>query len=114
MPSLIGLASRPCTPAHPGSAPLSDDEAEALVEALGREWSITSERRLGRHFSFDDFKRALAFANAVGAEAEAVGHHPDLLIAWGRCEVTLWTHDIGGIAEADFVLAARIERLYRG
>ncbi len=48
----------------------------------------------------------------IGAEAEAQGHHPDLELAWGRVAVTLWTHKIDGLAEADFILAARIDRLH--
>ncbi len=50
--------------------------------------------------------------NSVGAEAEALGHHPDLVLGWGRVEVSLTTHDAGGLTEADFVLAARIDRLH--
>ena len=49
--------------------------------------------------------------NAIGAEAERQGHHPDLELGWGRVGVTLWTHAIDGLAEADFILAARIDRL---
>ena len=41
--------------------------------------------------------------------AEAEGHHPDLLVSWGRVRVQLWTHDAGGLSEKDFALAARID-----
>ena len=44
--------------------------------------------------------------------AEAEGHHPDLHIGWGRCGVEIWTHDINGLAESDFFLAAKVNRAH--
>ena len=50
----------------------------------------------------------------IGAVAVAQGHHPDLALSWGRVGVTLYTHKIDGLAEADFIMAARIDRLPKG
>ncbi len=83
--------------------------AEYLSEVEG--WGQEEYRRISRTFVFPDFAGALAFANRVGEVAEAEGHHPDLLVAWGRVEVTLWTHKVGGLTESDFILAAKIDRL---
>ena len=44
--------------------------------------------------------------------AEAEGHHPDLHVGWGRCGVEIWTHDINGLAESDFFLAAKVNRAH--
>jgi 4a-hydroxytetrahydrobiopterin dehydratase len=63
-------------------------------------------------FLFPDFKTALDFVNRVGEVAEAEGHHPDLCLAWGRVDATTYTHKIKGLTESDFVLAAKIDRLY--
>ena len=41
------------------------------------------------------------------------GWRPLLLVAWGRCGIEIWTHKIGGLAEADFILAAKAARVYR-
>jgi 4a-hydroxytetrahydrobiopterin dehydratase len=49
--------------------------------------------------------------NAIGALAEAEDHHPELLLAWGRVELRLWTHTVGGLSRNDFILAAHIDRL---
>ena len=57
---------------------------------------------------------ALAFVNAVGAIAEAQGHHPDITLAWGSVGVTIWTHKIDGLTESDFILAAKIDAIARG
>jgi len=49
--------------------------------------------------------------NRVGALTEAQGHHPDILLTWGKAEVTLWTHKINGLTESDFIMAAKIDGL---
>ena len=112
MQSLRALAQQVCMPIAAG-APLTAAEAAPLAAALGEGWVVHGGERLRRRYSFPDFAQALAFVNAVGALAEAVAHHPDIAFGWGRAEIELYTHDIGGLAEADFVLAARIELLPR-
>jgi 4a-hydroxytetrahydrobiopterin dehydratase len=64
-----------------------------------------------RAYKFPDFKSALAFVNQVGDLAEAQGHHPDILLGWGKVEITLWTHAVDGLTESDFILAAKIDQL---
>jgi len=68
-------------------------------------------KRLRRGFAFDDFAQALFFATRVGTLAEAQGHHPALLIEWGRVTVEWWTHAIGGLHRNDFVMAAKTDEL---
>ncbi len=58
-----------------------------------------------------DFLQAIAFTNKVGELAEGQGHHPDILLSWGKAEVTTWTHSINGLTESDFILAAKIDKL---
>jgi 4a-hydroxytetrahydrobiopterin dehydratase len=48
----------------------------------------------------------------IGAVAEEQGHHPDLTLSWGRVGVTINTHKIDGLTESDFILGAKIERLF--
>lgn len=74
-------------------------------------WGHTGHHRISRTFVFPDFAGALEFANRVGEIAETEGHHPDLLVAWGRVEVTIWTHKLNGLTESDFILAAKIDRI---
>jgi len=75
------------------------------------DWQVVNEHHLTRQFKFPDFKQALAFVNRVGELAEEQGHHPDILLAWGKAEITLWTHKIDGLTESDFIMAAKIDRL---
>jgi 4a-hydroxytetrahydrobiopterin dehydratase len=62
-------------------------------------------------YELADFAGALAFVNAVGAEAERRNHHPDIDIRWNKVTLVLSTHSAGGLTEADFDLAAAISRL---
>ena len=78
-----------------------------ISEASGA-WSTTTTSR--RSYAFKDFKEALAFTNRVGELAEGIGHHPDIYLAWGKVRLTVWTHKIDGLNEADFVFAAKADR----
>lgn len=62
-------------------------------------------------YSFKNFREALDFTNRVGELAEQEGHHPDIALAWGKVEITLWTHKIDGLTESDFIMAAKIDAL---
>ncbi|HKF52709.1 MAG TPA: 4a-hydroxytetrahydrobiopterin dehydratase [Candidatus Acidoferrales bacterium] len=75
------------------------------------DWKAVNEHHLTKTFTFPDFKQALAFVNKVGAIAEEQGHHPDILLTWGKAEVTTWTHKIDGLTESDFILAAKIDQI---
>ena len=108
------LADMTCQPCRGGVLPMARDAAERMLTRLDAAWALNEAGHLVRTFAFTDFMAALDFANAVGAIAEAQGHHPDLLVAWGRCGVEIWTHKIQGLAEADFILAAKADRVFLG
>ena len=76
------------------------------------DWKVVKEHHIEKTFIFPDFRKALDFVNCVGAEAEEQGHHPDLMLAWGKVGVQTFTHKINGLTESDFILAAKIDRLY--
>ena len=66
------------------------------------------------HVPVLQLRRGHGLCEPGGEIAESEGHHPDLLVAWGRVEVKTWTHKIDGLTESDFILAAKIDRLARG
>jgi 4a-hydroxytetrahydrobiopterin dehydratase len=107
---MTSLASKTCVPCRGGVPPLKGKELEALHQQVPK-WKVINENHITRTFSFPDFKQALDFVNRVGAVAEAQGHHPDILLAWGKTEITLWTHKIDGLTESDFIMAAKIDNL---
>ena len=106
------LADQQCVPCRGGVPPLKGKDLENLQQSVPQ-WNVINEHHILRTFSFPDFKQALDFVNRVGALAEEQGHHPDILLAWGKAEITLWTHKIDGLTESDFVMAAKIDRLVR-
>ena len=104
------LADKKCASCT-GSVPaLKGEELEKLKKEVPQ-WTVVDEHHLVRQFRFSDFKHALAFVNQVGEIAETEGHHPDILLGWGKAEITLWTHAANGLTESDFIVAAKIDRL---
>ncbi len=104
------LADKKCVPCRGGVPPLTGNELVTLHKSVPN-WDVINEHHLHREFRFPDFKQALDFVNRVGAVAEEQGHHPDILLSWGKVGVTLWTHKIDGLTESDFIIAAKIDRL---
>jgi 4a-hydroxytetrahydrobiopterin dehydratase len=88
---------------------LNDDEIEGRLEQLS-EWSREGDS-IKREFKFEDFQASVDFLNRITPPAEEMNHHPDIAISWNRVECTLSTHSEGGLTEADFELAGRIEAL---
>src|SRR5579871_1100809 len=103
------LAAKTCMPCRGGVPPLAGKELEALAAEVPQ-WKVTNGHHITRSFKFPDFQQALNFVNKVGAIAEEQGHHPDIFLAWGKAEVTTWTHKIDGLTESDFILAAKIDK----
>ena len=67
---------------------------------------------LVRDFTFEDFAGALDFVNRVGAVAEELNHHPDILVhGWNRVRFTLSTHSADGLTQSDLDLARGIDGL---
>ena len=104
------LAEKTCVPCRGGVPPLKGKELDTFHKQVPQ-WEVANEHHLHRVFKFPDFKQALDFVNRVGALAEEQGHHPDILLTWGKAEITLWTHKIDGLTESDFIMAAKIDRL---
>jgi len=105
------LASKNCVPCRGGVPALAGKELEALAKQVP-EWKVVDGHHIVRLFKFPNFVQALGFVNKVGELAEQQGHHPDILLAWGKAEITTWTHAINGLTESDFILAAKIDKLY--
>lgn len=91
-----------------------NDDAKLTAEqvraaGLGEWRQILS--RLKARFRTRDFASGLALVDAIGAAAEAAGHHPDIALTYTDVIVTLWTHEVHGITGRDVELAREISRL---
>ena len=71
-------------------------------------WRI---KQLQRQYKFKNFVTAMAFANELAEISEAEGHHPGILVEWGKATVTWWSHSIKGLHRNDFVMAAKTDSL---
>ncbi len=105
----MALADQRCTPCRNGDPPLAADAVESYSAEVP-DWSVFESHHLWRRFAFPDFLTGLAFVNKVGAIAEEQGHHPDIFLAWGKVEITIWTHQINGLTTSDFILASKIDQ----
>ena len=105
------LAERELNPPRGGGVDaLEGAELQVFQEKLGGNWEVIDGRHLEKEYRFDNFQEALDFVNQVGGLAEDADHHPDICFGWGKASITIWTHSIGGLSEADFVFAARCDR----
>ncbi|MGH9425257.1 MAG: 4a-hydroxytetrahydrobiopterin dehydratase [Terriglobia bacterium] len=91
--------------------PLKGEELAALQKQV-EAWNVVEEHHITKTFKLPNFREALKFVNRVGELAEEQRHHPDILLTWGKVEITTWTHKINGLTESDFILAAKIDRFY--
>ena len=64
-----------------------------------------------KNFKFKNFEQSQNFVNKVANIAEEENHHPDISFGWGYCKVKIFTHAIKGLAESDFILAAKIDKI---
>ncbi len=107
----VCLVDKTCVPCQGGVPPLENDTANNLLAQLQGNWKINKAGHLIKQYVFNDFMGAMDFANKIAMVAEKEAHHPDLTIAWGMCQVEIWTHKINGLTESDFILAAKIESI---
>jgi len=88
-------------------------------QTLGKEvpdWQLVElngEEQLQREFKLKNFAQAQAFTNTVGDLAEKEGHHPAILLEYGKVTVRWWTHKIGGLHKNDYIMAARTDAAYK-
>ena len=88
----------------------STDIATRLAGLVG--WHLSPEgTAISRRFDFKGFAKAVEMANLAAWLGNKQNHHPDVCFGWGYCEVTFTTHDAGGLTDADFQCAARLNEL---
>jgi 4a-hydroxytetrahydrobiopterin dehydratase len=88
---------------------LSEEDISSRLE--GSEWKREGEEII-RAWQFKDFAEAMSFVNHVAEAAEEANHHPDILVhGWNKVRLSLSNHAAGGLTEADFEMASRIDQL---
>lgn len=107
------LSQASCEVCRIGAPTVDDTEARELLQQIP-DWSLIEAddiQQLQRQYEFKNFVKAMAFANELAEIAEAEGHHPGILVEWGKVTVTWWSHSIKGLHHNDFVMAAKTDTL---
>ena len=92
-------------------ARLTDAERDAALVALPG-WVLREDgAALLRTFTFADFSAAFGFMARAALYAEKADHHPEWFNVYNRVEVTLTTHDAGGLSQRDVAMAAALSAL---
>ncbi len=90
---------------------LSDAARDALLSAHP-DWILCGDGlAIERAFRFADFSEAFAFMTRVALLAEEADHHPEWSNVYNKVEITLTTHDAGGLSARDAEMAAAIDEL---
>jgi len=90
---------------------LSDDDRARLL-ADHPQWTLTREgKAIERTFQFGDFSEAWGFMSRVALIADSHDHHPEWFNVYAKVEITLTTHDAGGLSQRDARMAHAIDAL---
>ncbi|TRD22411.1 4a-hydroxytetrahydrobiopterin dehydratase [Palleronia caenipelagi] len=91
-----------------------DDAAmkDTLEKLEKRGWTVSSDpEAISKTFEFKDFTRAFGWMTMVATRAEKIGHHPDWSNSYNKVDVSLTTHDSGGLTDKDLRLAKMMDQL---
>lgn len=92
-------------------AKLADQEIAAALARLPGWSRVDGRAAIAKKFQFADFNAAWGFMARVALAAEKQNHHPEWFNVWNRVEITLSTHDAGGLSARDVRLAEAIEAI---
>ena len=108
------LAKKKCTACDGDTPPFDTSEIHKYLKKVDG-WDVKSNEDknfyLIKDFKFKNFTESQSFVSNVGKIAEKENHHPDISFGWGYCKIKIFTHAIKGLAESDFILAAKIDKI---
>ena len=108
------LSEQSCEACKVGAPKVSDNELAALLKNIP-DWNVEvrdNVMQLEKCFSFKKYVDSVAFTNRVAEVSELQGHHPAVLLEWGKVTVTWWSHKIKALHKNDFIMAAKTDQLY--
>lgn len=94
------------------STVLNGTELHHAIQGL-EGWSVQGNT-IERTFEFSNFVEAMGFVNRIAEAAEAVNHHPDIIINYNKVKLSLTSHDSGGVTQRDLRMAGKINELSAG
>ena len=108
------LYKKKCVACDGNTLPFDTSEVHKYLKKIDG-WSVKSNVKknyyLEKKFKFKNFMESQKFINKTGSIAEKESHHPDITYGWGYAKIKIFTHAINGLAESDFILAAKIDKI---
>jgi len=108
------LSKKKCVSCDGKTPPFDTSEIHKYLKKVDG-WDVKSDSDksfyLIKNFKFTNFKASQNFVNKISDISEEENHHPDISFGWGYCKVKIFTHAIKGLAESDFILAAKIDKI---
>ena len=112
------LKSQFCEACQADAPKVTDEELAQFMKQLPN-WAVISEPfkdgyvlQLKRVFKFKNFKDGWAFGDKLMHLAESEGHHPAILVEWGKVTVNWWSHSIKGLHKNDFIMAVKTDEIF--
>ncbi len=96
---------------HENLQKIDHETRKGYLAQIDPAWKINDSGKLARTFSFENFKKAIAYVNEIAVIAEREQHHPDICIQYNEVNIELSTHDVGGLSVNDFILAAKMDEV---
>ncbi|XP_012506804.1 PREDICTED: pterin-4-alpha-carbinolamine dehydratase 2 [Propithecus coquereli] len=89
----------------------AEERKQIILDLTGAGWSVSSDRdAIYKEFSFKNFNQAFGFMSRVALQAEKMNHHPEWFNVYNKVQITLTSHDYGGLTKKDVKLAKFIEK----
>ena len=108
------LSKKKCIACEGNIPPFDKSEIHKYLKKVDG-WDVKTNKDesfyLIKSFKFKNFEDSQKFVNKAGKIAEEENHHPDISFGWGYCNIKIFTHAIQGLAESDFILAAKIDKI---
>ena len=108
------LANKKCIPCEGGIPPFDMEEIHKYLKKVNG-WNVLKDKDknffIEKEFKFKDYVSSEKFVLEIGKISENEGHHPDISFGWGYAKIKISTHAIKGLAESDFILAAKIDQI---
>tara|TARA_B100000963_G_scaffold196885_1_gene171332 strand:- start:4578 stop:4913 length:336 start_codon:yes stop_codon:yes gene_type:complete len=111
---MTDLSNKKCVPCEGGIPAFDINEIHKYLKKIDG-WDVLKNEEnnffIQKKFEFRNYLESEKFVINVGKIAETEGHHPDITFGWGYALIRISTHAIKGLAESDFILAAKIDKI---
>jgi len=107
------LANKSCRVVENDEEPMRGNDLTHYRAQVHNDWDVVDESHIARKFLFPNYSSAVEFANHVAQVAASEDHHPDIYLSYGVVKVVVRTHEVDGLHENDFIVAAKIDKRHR-